>query len=160
MKGRWGDQCNQGNSLGNKKGKTLLAGKELDLAHRGVWQHLGWCGEQSQGCGLSLCGHQLRSALPAVPVRYFGTKASTFPELASGLGAGEDNMGRIYWGTLASHSVPCGFTGAWLTSTLLRKGGQGGLEALGGDAVAGAETAGLVDLHLWGFCTNILYSAL
>lgn len=47
-----------------------------------------------------------------------------------------------------------------LTNLPLRKVGQGGYEALGGDAVAGAETGGLVDLHLWGFCANILYSAL
>lgn len=57
---------------------------------------------------------------------------------------------------------PFGFTDESniLTNILLRKVGQGGYDALGGDAVAGAETAGLVDLHLWGFCTNILYSAL
>lgn len=57
-------------------------------------------------------------------------------------------------------SVPFGFIGALLTNLPLRKVGQGGYEALGGDAVAGAQTAGLVDLHLWGFCTNILCSAL
>lgn len=57
-------------------------------------------------------------------------------------------------------SVPFGFTAALLTSLPLSKVGQSGYEALGGDAVAGAETARLVDLHLWGFCTNILYSAL
>lgn len=57
-------------------------------------------------------------------------------------------------------SVPFEFTAALLTNLPLSQVGQGGYEALGGDAVAGAETAGLVDLHLWGFCTNILYSAL
>lgn len=57
-------------------------------------------------------------------------------------------------------SVPFGFTDALLTNLPLRKVGQGGYEALGGDAVAGVQTAGLVDLHLWSFCTNILYSAL
>lgn len=57
-------------------------------------------------------------------------------------------------------SVPFRFTDTLLTTILLRKVGQCGYETLSGDAVAGAETAGLVDLHLWGFCTNILYSAL
>lgn len=53
-------------------------------------------------------------------------------------------------------SVPFGFISALLTSLPLCKVG----EALGGDAVAGAETAALVGLHLLGFYTSILYSAL
>lgn len=37
MKGRQGDQCYY---LGSKKGKRLLAGKELVLAHHGTEQAL------------------------------------------------------------------------------------------------------------------------
>lgn len=111
-----------------------------------------------RGCGLRSPGLQLRSALPAVPVISFRTKASTYPKLASGLGAGGDKCVQDLLGH--SQSVPFGSTAALLTNVPLRKVGQDGYEALGGGAVARAETAGLVDLHLWGFCTNILYSVL